>query len=197
MFAVACCRRTWHLLSDERSQKALEVCERYAYDEASRQELRDAHALTHAACNDYADGQAHDVAVCFALNAVYFATADDHDFASSCCWEAQHAIYREAVTESDDAGGVGEAEYRWQCDRLRDIFGNPFQRVAVDPGWLTQGVVELARTIYEDRAFDRIAELADALERAGCDNADMLAHCRQPWPHVRGCWVVDLLLDRE
>jgi hypothetical protein len=58
-------------------------------------------------------------------------------------------------------------------------------------------VVELARTIYESRAFDRMPDLAEALERAGCTNADILAHCRQPGPHVRGCWVVDLILRRE
>ena len=80
---------------------------------------------------------------------------------------------------------------------LRDIIGNPFRPVAVDPAWLTSDVLLLARGIYEERAFDRMPILADALQDAGCDSADVLAHCRgaNP-PHVRGCWVVDLLLGK-
>ena len=57
--------------------------------------------------------------------------------------------------------------------------------------------VKLAQGIYEERAFDRLPILADALEDAGCDNADILSHCRGPGPHARGCWVVDLLLGKK
>ena len=80
---------------------------------------------------------------------------------------------------------------------LRDIFGNPFRPVALDPAWLTSDVLLLARSIYADRAFDRMSILADALQDAGCDNPDILDHCRGPGPHARGCWVVDLLLGKE
>jgi hypothetical protein len=103
-----------------------------------------------------------------------------------------YVIHREA----EDRSGVSEAEYGRQCDFLRDIFGHPFRPIAVDPGWLMPGVVELARTIYEGRAFDRMPELADTPERAGGGNPDMLAHCRQPGEHVRGCWVVDAILGK-
>jgi hypothetical protein len=58
-------------------------------------------------------------------------------------------------------------------------------------------VARLARGIYDDRAFDRLPILADALEDAGCHDTAILDHCRQPGPHVRGCWVVDLLLGKE
>jgi len=78
-----------------------------------------------------------------------------------------------------------------------DIFGNPFRPVAVDSRWLTETVVTLAEGIHTERAFDRMPILADALEDAGCDNADILTHCRQPGEHVRGCWVVDLLTGRK
>jgi hypothetical protein len=61
----------------------------------------------------------------------------------------------------------------------------------------TSTAVALARGIYEDRAFDRMPILADALQDAGCDNEDILDHCRGPEPHVRGCWVVDLLLGKR
>lgn len=86
---------------------------------------------------------------------------------------------------------------RGQCDLLRDIFGNPFRPIAVDPAWLTSTVVSLATAMHADRAFDRLPILADALEVAGCDNTDVLNHCRQPGEHVRGCWVVDLLLNKR
>jgi hypothetical protein len=62
---------------------------------------------------------------------------------------------------------------------------------------ITTTVQQLAESIYSDRAFDRLQVLADALEEAGCDNADILAHCRSPGPHVRGCWVVDLILGKS
>jgi len=68
--------------------------------------------------------------------------------------------------------------------------------VAADPAWLTPTVASLARGIYTDRAFDRLPILADALQDAGCDSADILGHCRGPGPHVRGCWVVDLVLGK-
>ena len=80
---------------------------------------------------------------------------------------------------------------------VRDIFANPFRPVSADPAWLTSTVVQLAAGIYTDRAFDRLPILADALQDAGCDNADLLDHCRGPGPHARGCWVVDLILGTE
>ena len=86
---------------------------------------------------------------------------------------------------------------RWQSVIVRDIFGNPFRPVTPDPAWLTPAVVALAHTIYDGRAFDRMPELADALETAGCDDADVLDHCRNGGEHVRGCWVVDLVLGKS
>ena len=85
----------------------------------------------------------------------------------------------------------------WHVAYLRCVFGNPFRPVTLDPAWLTSDVLLLARGIYADRAFDRMPILADALQDAGCDNDDMLTHCRGPGPHARGCWVVDLLTGRE
>jgi hypothetical protein len=80
---------------------------------------------------------------------------------------------------------------------VRDVVGNPFRRTTVELAWRTPTVLSLSRGIYEERAFDRCAILADALEDAGCDNADVLGHLRTGGPHVRGCWAVDLLLERE
>lgn len=83
-----------------------------------------------------------------------------------------------------------------QASTLRDIFANPFSPVTIDSAWPTwnDGTVRrIAESIYEERAFDRMPILADALEDAGCDNTDILSHCRYLGPHVRGCWVVDLV----
>jgi hypothetical protein len=80
---------------------------------------------------------------------------------------------------------------------LRCIFGNPFRPVAFDPSWRTADAIGLARGIYEDRAFDRLPLLADALMDAGCPDEQVIGHCRSEGPHVRGCWVVDLVLGKE
>jgi len=86
---------------------------------------------------------------------------------------------------------------------IRDIFGNPFRPRTIDLAWLTPAVLALAQAAYDERQLpagtldnDHLAILADALEDAGCDNGDILTHCRGPSPHVRGCWVVDLLTGR-
>ncbi len=80
---------------------------------------------------------------------------------------------------------------------IRELFGNPFRPVSFETTWLTAPITSLARSIYADRSFDRLPILADALEEAGCTNADILGHCRGPGPHVRGCWVVDLILGKS
>jgi hypothetical protein len=81
---------------------------------------------------------------------------------------------------------------------VREIFGNPFRPIAFDAAWLTSTVLALARDIHKDRAFDIMPILADALQDAGCDNDDILDHCRDSnGAHTRGCWVVDILLGKS
>jgi hypothetical protein len=81
---------------------------------------------------------------------------------------------------------------------LYDIFGNPFRPVEFSPEWRTDTAVALARQMYESREFSAMPILADALQDAGCDNDDILNHCRDTTlTHVRGCWVVDLVLGKE
>ncbi len=86
------------------------------------------------------------------------------------------------------------------CDLLREVVGNPFRPVTLSPQWLTRNggaVPRIAEAVYNELRFGDMPVLADALEEAGCDNPDVLAHCRGPGPHVRGCWVLDLLLGKE
>lgn len=88
-------------------------------------------------------------------------------------------------------------EWSFHATLLRDLFGNPFRPVTIDPHWLATNVTTLAQAIYDERAFDRMPILADALEDAGCTNQDILAHCRGNGEHVRGCWALDLVLGKE
>ena len=80
---------------------------------------------------------------------------------------------------------------------LRDLFGNPFHAITIKSRWLTSTVTSIAQGIYEERAYDRLPILADALENAGCTDHDIIQHCRHKGEHVRGCWVVDLILGEK
>jgi hypothetical protein len=113
------------------------------------------------------------------------------------------AIARSNETGKEKPGEREAAEQALQCGLLRCIFGNPFRPVSIDSTWLTPPVCSLAVAAYEERTLPsgeldplRLSVLADALEEAGCDNADMLSHLRRPGAHVRGCWPVDHLLKK-
>lgn len=121
-----------------------------------------------------------------------------HDY-YVCSESAWDAAYEGAVRglEKWSTSEKKRQATRFQVETLRDVFGNPFRTVNADPSWLTSNVVQLARGAYDEKAFDRMPILADALQDAGCDNDEVLLHCRQAnWEHVRGCWVIDLLLGR-
>ena len=121
------------------------------------------------------------------------------DVASRDMLRAGETIGRQILLIVRDFGGrAREAEERAaQAALIRDIFGDPFPPPAFDPGWSPPAVTALAETIYEEKAFDRMPALADALEAAGCRDPAILAHCRGPGPHVRGCWVLDRVLGKE
>jgi hypothetical protein len=94
--------------------------------------------------------------------------------------------------------GRGQVPRVEQATLLRDIFA-PFHSGLFDPSWRAwngAALVNLAQTIYEERAFDRLPILADALEDAGCTNQELIAHCRGTGPHYRGCWAVDAVLAK-
>jgi hypothetical protein len=93
---------------------------------------------------------------------------------------------------------LGKPQYPagW-CPLVRDIVGNPFWPVTFDPTWRTDTAVSLASQMYGSRDFGAMPILADALQDAGCTNEDILSHCRGPGPHVRGCWVVGLVIGKS
>jgi hypothetical protein len=197
LFAVGCCRRIWHLLTDERSQRTVELAERYADGCASEDELWQGHLAARAALVEQ-PGEG----VTPAKDAAYTALAAA--FHGRGAWHYTDigpiglidAAGRAAVY-SHCASAPENDDFAVEIALLRCTFGNPFCPVTLDPAWLTSNVASLAQAIYDDRAFDRLPILADALEDAGCTDAAILEHCRGPGPHVRGCWVVDLLLNKE
>jgi hypothetical protein len=125
----------------------------------------------------------------------------DHDsmdrYELEGCGRDDEAWARECACYDSDGVPDGGPDVPFKSAFVRDIFGNPFRPVTFNPAWRTSNVTALAQAIYDDRAFDRLPILADALEDAGCDRVDILNHCRQPGEHVRGCWVVDLVLGKE
>jgi hypothetical protein len=95
--------------------------------------------------------------------------------------------------------GLETCESVCQAHLVREIFGNPFRPIPFDPVWRTvnDGVVlRMATAIYQDRSWDDLPILADALEEAGCDQPRLLEHLHGPGPHTRGCWALDLILGR-
>jgi hypothetical protein len=174
LFACAACRSLWHLLTDARSRQGVEVAELHADKLTTAEQLYEAAIAADAGADD-THGEGADVADTAA------------DLTTGNAWSGAHA----AATMDYPA------QRPLHANILRDLIGNPFRPVSPDPAWRTPNVVKLAKAIYDERAFDRLPILADALEEAGCTNADILAHCRGAGPHVRGCWVVDMLLGKE
>jgi hypothetical protein len=121
--------------------------------------------------------------------------------AANIPWLTSFEPYHEAMSTIQAAALVTTAEQqRSLCDLLRDVAGHLWQPVTLRPSWLRRSggiVAAIARTIYADHLFVDLPILADALEEAGCDNTLILNHCRQPGEHVRGCWVLDLLLGKQ
>jgi hypothetical protein len=186
LFNSACCRRIDHLLPDQVSRTAVEVAERYADAQATADELAEAWHDAHDA-RLAAYQQEHNSVAGYAGWAATYAASDRYmDSATNC----GIAVY---LAAGDDQA-AGRREATAQVALLRDVFGNPFRPMAFDPEWRTTTAVALARGMYDARSFSHMPVLADALEDAGCNHPEVLAHCRSDRQHVRGCWVVDLLL---
>jgi hypothetical protein len=201
LFAVACCRNVWGSLNRDEFRRAVEAAEGLAdglVDGAGLARARRAALDVFAGLRGNDDGPGAAIsAACLPAEADASAgewwedELDRGDPLAPAVLTSRHA----ARAAGDDLPGM-LAEYQRQAVAVRCIFGNPFRPAAFDTRWRTADVLDLARGVYEDRAFDRLPPLADALMDAGCDSEDILAHCRSGGPHVRGCWVVDLVLGK-
>ncbi|MFO0824049.1 MAG: hypothetical protein U0792_13205 [Gemmataceae bacterium] len=171
-------------------KQAVEVAERFADGFSSKEELETAARALDVLClGEYSKGATGLQPRTAASLAQSSAAAKAHHAANGVM-----TVYMPPL-----AGYLGnEDEERSRiCDLLRDIFGNPFRPITFDAEWRSDTALSLAKHIYESRDFHTMPILADALQDAGCDNADILSHCRDPQQvHVRGCWVVDLVLGK-
>lgn len=174
LFAVACCRRIWHQLNDPRTRVVVEVAERFADGDATSGELAMAGDAAWACCRS--GKELLDAAEAAAQEVAWMMAADGQLSNPAVSW---------ALND----------ERREQATILRDLC-DPFQAVSSVFAWRTQPIVTLARHIYDDRIFDAMPVLGAALSDAGCTDPRILHHCGMG-SHVRGCFLVDMLLGKE
>jgi hypothetical protein len=193
LWACACVRRIWQRLLREPSRRIVEVVERFADGQASREGVEN--AVRNAAEVRKGDRRANRAAALLGE-----LCAGKRRFPPG---DVGAAVINAVVGDADQPEARA-AEAKHQADLLRDIFGNPGRSVCLDRSWLTPTVLALAATAREVRALPsgeldpaRLLVLADALEVASCTSADILGHLREPGPHVRGCWPVDAIVFRQ
>jgi hypothetical protein len=212
-FAENCCRRWWDLPLDEASQRLVASYERFLAGDGTWEDFL-------LACQHLSDAATagerplvNVMAFWWSLTPHGMATlAQNLAWATACHHHRERIEELERTATDDDRFAWGFFGYDFPeftattlgvfqplPTLLREVTGNPFRTVAIDSAWLAWNhgtVPAVARRVYEDRAFHDLPILADALEDAGCTDADLLAHCRTGGGHVRGCWALDLLLGR-
>ena len=225
LFAVACCRRIWQFLKDERSRRLIETAESSSDDTSTLQQLRvtfdraaDAQEAIHHEGGDAVDQSAAEAVLGLRelLQIDQIFDGINEAVGEAKAGEAWERIY---WTHGKDSIPQ-EAEHNKQCELgaaaerevqvvlLRDIFGNSFRpSPPLSPAVLTWNdatVRRIAEGIYDERRMpegtldnSRLAILHDALLDAGCDNEELLTHLRSEGPHIRGCWALDQLLGKE
>jgi hypothetical protein len=210
LFACACCRFVWHLLP-ETHQEVVDQLEAFADGLLTEQGLLtrfDAAQLTVRNGGEAGSEQAM-MAVAFhlagrwgwrrVLGSPRELSAEERQYETDTALYLIARSCAEALAKTEP----WEDARAFQIALLHDLLGNPFRPVGFGAAllgwseWNDGCASNMARRIYDNDDFDVLPILADALEDAGCDNADILNHCRGPGPHVRGCWVVDLLLGKQ
>jgi hypothetical protein len=215
LFAVACCRRVAHLVTDEAVARLLNLAEANADGTAGEAEMRA--AVSHLqSLQSLASRRERRVrpdklrevrASGYALDAIaqtlgLLRRQYDLDPPDDACWIAGYDVPEDARlaarwgAPASQQMEVVSAEAVFQAGLVREIIANPFRPVVFAVPWLTRDAVAIAKDIYGERRFEDMPILADALEEAGCNNATILAHCRQSGQHVRGCWLIDTLTGK-
>jgi hypothetical protein len=186
------CRCCWRDLDDV-ARAAIDLAERYTEGSASKQDLQAAHEKFATAGSAWRH--------LFNWPASAAAWPVQLKFVCSHATNSNRLLNAENVLEPWTRPGQRPVSEYWPTisNLVREIVGNPFRPVAVDPPWLRwqDGLVaRLAQSLYDDRHFAELPILADALEDAGCDSPDLLTHLRSPGPHVLGCWALDALIGK-
>jgi hypothetical protein len=191
LFMCACCRRVWSELSDERSRRAIIAAEDYVEGTTSLEKLEAAGEAALRVSAAYWEGGGFERSDPRPLSdAAFNVTVSSDYWGGAPLFVAPDEIILRAVRNR-------RGEEVAQAAILREIIGNPFQPMAFSQEWRTDTVLSLAQQMYDAREFSAMPILADALQDAGCEDAEILNHCRSGTVHVRGCWVVDLVLEKE
>jgi hypothetical protein len=184
LFTVACCDRLWSLIWEEPLENLVGVLDDYAEGRATLEDwqaaLREHYTFEFHSAEAAEEGMGY----------------GEDEAAGYALMLAEVLASRCPYAEKEEERRTPQAEQARQADLLRDVF-NPFNASRINDASRSSTVQQIAQTIYDERVFDRIPILADALEEAGCTNAEILAHCRGGGDHVRGCWVLDLLLGKS
>jgi hypothetical protein len=173
LFATACCRQWPGFMADEDRLAALDVVEQFVDGGVWDDDRGRARALTQEVLSAVTEDDG------LPMPRTTAGALLDRD------------LVRAAVVELD-------ANVR--CSMIREVLGNPYQRISLNPRWLNwsnKTVLRIARSLYDTRNFDGMPVLADTLMEAGCGNRDILEHCRQEGGHVLGCWVLDRILGKD
>jgi hypothetical protein len=218
LFACACCRRLGPLLADERSRQAIDVAELYVDSLVSKKAYQQAVHAARAASLQAARprimmGEWLAAAQARAAEAIACTLEADDPADEAATW-GKEAVRAWAAQNSGPHPAAGShmphlphqsmtPEAAWiaegiaQCDLLRDLIGNPFRAPVFAPSWRTPQAIALATSICQDRSFTEVPQLAMILEQAGCNNPEILQHCRENKEHARGCWALDFVLGKR
>jgi hypothetical protein len=223
LFASACCRRVWNRIPEQCNRDAVVAVEEFLEGRACGSVLHD--ALVASSAVEYTeDGQKRSdpgywivkylgrgfykmTAAASALlvaSQVIFMSDEEYgrnaSFEFNCCYYTVAGYFMKPFRWPLPIPAAVKAERLTQANLVRCVFGNPFRPVSSDPAvlqWKDRTIEKLAEAIYEERAFDRLPIVADALEEAGWENPDMLAHCRGQGLHIRGCYALDSILGKK
>jgi hypothetical protein len=205
LFAVACCwRRAAQFVNDKTLWNAVEMAERFADGGCTDAEFAErARQVRHVFAKYKRIDPGTNCVVMrgdfvrpetYAAEMVEYCLRPD---ASSAATNVPFSAASASAGTWDEDEPKFKAEFAAQAALVRDIFGNPFRPLVFDAEWRTSTVVSLANLLYESRDFSAMTILGDSLQDAGCENDDILNHCRdQNAIHVRGCFVVDLCLGK-
>ncbi len=209
LFACACCRRIWELIPHEIGREAILIAEAHADDHASESDIRRVTDSLRDLPDPYfgSFGRFAEILRSEAGAESMVSVLEDHDqrdtAALLACYSAlllpqfisPIAEAARSMTSSEKRYEVAAEEQKAHCDLIREIFGNPFRHREFDARWKNETTQKLARSMYDDRTFQIMPILGDAIEEAGCTDDTLLSHCRDEGiTHVRGCWVVDSVL---
>jgi hypothetical protein len=227
LFEVACCRRIWQFITNAQCRAVVEITDRSAdapvdveavlalnYDRLTDdcggpdEPQRTAYMVAGHVGYSFVRG-IHGFPPLTEAQGLPYALSEWQDAVGTAEGAARVvALSRRARAKRATSQARDVAEEALQCQLLRDLFGDPFRPAPeFRPDWLlwNGGAVRtLAEAAYEERQLPegtldpaRLPILADALEDAGCTDAELLGHLRGPGPHVRGCWALDRILGKE